>query len=78
MDAVSKQKLIWGWLRIFLGWLQMSSAAAAIGALFTVGLQPITYAFLVAATAATLTSRLLYHGQRGPTLKGTHTDDKTR
>jgi hypothetical protein len=70
VNDAAKHKLIWGWLRLFLGWLQMSMAAATVGALIAVGLSSITYVFVIIATAACLTSRLLYHGRTSPTLKG--------
>lgn len=78
VDDITRYKLIWGWLRLFLGWLQMSLAAASVGALLTVGLHPITYVFVAIATAAALASRFLYHGRSDPALKGRHTDDKAR
>ena len=78
LDDRAKHKLTWGWLRLFLGWLQMSLAAVAVGALLTVGLHSVTYALVIAATATTLTSRLLFHCRHEPKLKGTHFDDKPR
>lgn len=60
MDDATRHKLIWGWLRLFLGWLQMSLAAAGLGALFTFGLHPVTWFFVIGASAATIASRLLY------------------
>jgi hypothetical protein len=47
----------------------MSLVAAAVGALVVVGLHPVTWAFVIGATAATIISRLLYHGKPDPKLK---------
>jgi hypothetical protein len=60
MDDETRHKIVWGWLRLFLGWLQMSLAAAGLGALITVGIHPVTWFFVIGATAATVVSRLLY------------------
>ena len=57
-------KLIEGWLRLFLGILQMMLATAAITLLLTMGLVPITCALVGGATAATIISRLLYSKRR--------------
>lgn len=78
MNDETRHKVIWGWLRLFLGWLQMSLVAASIGALLTVGLHPISYVLVAVATAVSITSRLLYHGRRVPALKGRHEHDKSR
>lgn len=63
MDEATKHKLIWGWLRLFLGLVQMFFAAAGVFALLTLGLHSITYFCLTAATLATITSRFLYQGR---------------
>ncbi len=70
MDSAARHKLIWGWLRLFLGLAQMSLAAASFGLLITIGLHWITWAFIVGATAAAIVSRLLYHGQADSKLEG--------
>ena len=67
MDEVTRHKLIWGWLRLFLGFAQMALVAMSVGALTAVGLHWITYMFVGAATVAALLSRLLYRGK--PDLK---------
>jgi len=69
MNVASGHKLVWGWLRLLLGLAQMCLAAAGFILLITVGVQPVTLLFLAGATAATIASRLLYRGRRGPTLK---------
>jgi hypothetical protein len=71
MNEVTSHKLIWGYLRLFLGWLQMSLAAAGFGALLIVGNHPVTWAFVIGAVIATIVSRLAYHGKADPKLKGT-------
>lgn len=63
IEATARHKMIWGWLRLVLGFAQMSLVAASLRALLTVGLRPVTWIFFIGATAATLTSRLLYHGR---------------
>ena len=68
MDEATQHKLVWGWLRLFLGWAQMSLVAISIGLLLTLGLHLATYVFVSAATAATIISRLLYHGKIDPEL----------
>jgi hypothetical protein len=62
----SRHKLIWGWLRLFLGFAQMSLVAASFGALITIGVRPVTWAFCVSATVLTIVSRLLYRGRDSP------------
>lgn len=69
MNVASGHKLVWGWLRLLLGLAQMCLAAAGFILLITVGVQPVTLLFLAGATAATIASRLLYRGRRGPKLK---------
>lgn len=53
-------KFVEGWLRLFLGMVQIIFATAALTLLLTVGLEPITWVFVVGATTATIISRLLY------------------
>jgi hypothetical protein len=65
----SKRILYWGWLRMALGVVQMSCALSAAFAIFAVGLQPVTWALVIGAFAATALSRLLYRGQPDPNLK---------
>ena len=57
---------MWGSLRWWLGIAQMALAAAALGAVVTVGLAPVSWAFIVAATVAAAVSRLLYRGRMNP------------
>ena len=75
MKEGARHKLIWGWLRLILGWAQMSLAAAAFGALLIVGNHPVTWAFGIGAMLATITSRMLYHGKPDPKLKGRDEDE---
>ena len=56
-------KLIWGWLRLVLGFMQVLLSTAGFALLLTIGLHPLMWVFFALATAATLTSRLLYHGR---------------
>lgn len=71
MNDELRRKLVWGWLRLFLGFAQMSLAAAALGALIAVGLRAVTLWFAIGATAATLLSRLLYHDRKNSRLTNT-------
>lgn len=66
MNAEAHHRLVWGWLRLVLGFPQMGLVAAALGSLITVGLHWITLLFVSAATAATITSRALYRGRIDP------------
>lgn len=74
MDEATRHKLIWGWLRLFLGIAQMFFAAAGAFALLSIGLHPITYICLSIATIATITSCLLYQGRADPSLPHTQSD----
>lgn len=63
MKDVTRQKIVWGWLRVFLGITQMSLAAATLGALLTVGTRPVTWALAGGTVTALVISRLLYRGR---------------
>ena len=69
VDGVIRHKLFWGWCLLFIGMIQLTFAAAGLVALLTVGIHSITLVFLIGATAATIISRLLYHGRPNPTLQ---------
>lgn len=62
----TRQKFVWGWLRLVLGVGQMTFAIATAGLLFLVGLHTLTWIFLAITTMLTITSRLLYHGRKAP------------
>ena len=66
MKVQTQHKMIWGWLRLFLACAQMSLAAAGFALLLTIGLTWVTYAVVIGATAATVLSRLIYHGRSDP------------
>jgi hypothetical protein len=55
--------LIWGWLRLALSLIQTSSSVAAILLLIYRGFVPVTWLFILTASLATLSSRLLYKGR---------------
>jgi hypothetical protein len=61
-----REQFVWGWLRLFLGFAQMSLAGLTLGALIAVGPTKLTILFAIAATAVTVVSRLIYRGQKRP------------
>ena len=65
----SKEVFVWGWLRLLLGAAQLGLSAAAVFALFAIGLETETWVLVVGAMAATCASRILYGGKRGPRFK---------
>jgi len=73
MDSITKHKLIWGWLRLVLAFLQISFVGASVGALLAVGLRPVTFVFLGLATTATAISLLIYRRRSDPKLLDTRT-----
>ena len=73
----SSKKLIWGWLRLFLGVIQMVLTTACVGLLLTLGLHWATWIFFAGATAATIISRLLYRGHADPDLEEKSAKEKT-
>ena len=70
MNSQTKHKLVWGWLRLFLGFLQMSLVGLSVGSLIAVGLHTVTYLFVGGATLAAITSLLLYRRRADPLIKG--------
>jgi hypothetical protein len=66
MTPGTKERMLWGWLRLFLGFAQISLVGLSVGALFSVGVKPITLIFVIAATALTVISRVIYKGRVGP------------
>lgn len=62
----TREKFVWGWLRLVLGVGQMTLAIATVGLLFLVGFRALTWVFLAITTVLTITSRVLYHGRKGP------------
>jgi hypothetical protein len=58
--------LVWGLPRLALGMLQMTFAGAAILNLIFIGLTAATLSYAAVASIATLMSRILFHGHRGP------------
>ena len=77
MNETRRHRIIWGWLRLFLGFTQVSLAAIGVVALITLGLHPMTWTFGIAATTATIISRLLYHGRPDPDLETQKTEKST-
>lgn len=60
MEGVKRHKLIWGWLRLFLGFLQVFLATATVISLLTLGEHRLTWALAASALLAVVISRLLY------------------
>jgi|GEM_PF-2950575 len=52
-------KFVGGWLRIFLGTVQIVCATTTMILLFTVGITPMTWGFVLGAFTAIVISRLL-------------------
>ena len=74
MNASTQHNVVWGGLRFFLGLTQMWLALAGLTLLVIVCLRPVTVALVIAATVATVVSRLLYRGRPDPELKGEKSD----
>lgn len=70
MDDDTRHKLIWGWLRFFLGMAQMFLTTAALIVLVFSGVHLVTWILVGAATTATIISRILYRGRPDPRLEG--------
>ena len=64
-----REQFVWGWLRLFLGFGQMSLAGLTLGALIAVGPTKLTILFAIAATAVTIVSRLIYCGRKRPAVR---------
>jgi hypothetical protein len=69
VNETTRHKLVWGWLRLFLASAQISLAAIAACTLVVVGMNAVTWALVIAATTATVISRLIYHGRPDPNLE---------
>jgi hypothetical protein len=63
MKDRGRHALTWGWLRLFLGMAQMLLVTLSVGSLLISGLHELTWVLILAATASTLASRLLYGGK---------------
>jgi hypothetical protein len=74
-DLHTRDRLVRDWLRLVLGFAQMSLVAMAFGVLITTGLTPLAVLLAVSATALTLTSRLLYPGRPGRKVSRSANDD---
>jgi len=61
---LEKERLFfWGWLRLFVGTLQMASSVTAVLLIIQVGFEAATWAFIALSLAATAASHLLYRGR---------------
>jgi len=66
ISRTGRDTFLWGRLRLWLGLAQIGLAAAALVLLLTSGLSAVTWLLFIAATAATVASRTLYAGRKGP------------
>jgi hypothetical protein len=64
LTRIPQDRLVWGWVRLFLGFAQIALVGMGAGALFTVGLKPITLILVIAATSLSVISRVIYRGCR--------------
>lgn len=79
MKEATRHTFVWGWLRMALGVGQMSFVMVSIIALVFGGLQRSTYILAAIATGLTLTSRVLYRGEKDPKLSlRTHNRNRSR
>lgn len=74
VNASTQHKLVWGGLRFFLGLAQMWLAIAGLTLLVMVGLRAVTIVVVIAATVATIISRLPYRGKPDPNREGEKSD----
>jgi len=61
-----REQLIWGWMRLLIGFLQISLAGLTFGVLLTLGVTSLTVWLAVLATVIAVVSRLIYRGRKGP------------
>lgn len=66
MTPAAKEQIVWGWLRLALGFAQIALVGLSIGSLITVGPRPLTWVFAIAATTLTLISLLIYKRRPAP------------
>jgi hypothetical protein len=66
MTPTAKELIVWGWLRLALGFAQIALVGLSIGSLVTVGVRPLTWVFAITATALTAVSLLIYKRRPAP------------
>lgn len=76
MTAVRRERFVWGWLRLALGFAQLAATGLSFGSLITIGLRPLTVGFALLATTLTLISLLIYKRRSSP--NSAHTDTLKR
>jgi hypothetical protein len=59
-----REKLIWGWVRLLIGFAQISLAGLTFGVLITAGVTRTTIFLALTATAIAAVSRLIYRGRK--------------
>jgi hypothetical protein len=78
MTPAAKEQIVWGWLRLVLGFGQIALVGLSIGSLITVGARPLTWAFAIAATTLTVISLLIYKRRPAPHSRERNTQFKRR
>ena len=66
MDPTFKHRLVWGWLRVILGHLQMWTAIIGLAFFCVEGSTTITWVFVGSAGVCLIISRVLYGGRSDP------------
>jgi hypothetical protein len=66
MTPAVKERIVWGWLRLALGFAQIALVGLSVGSLLTVGVRPLTWVFAIAATVLTAVSLLIYKRRPAP------------
>ena len=67
MNEETRQNLVWGWLRMIIGAMQLTLAPISIIVLFTLGIyDERTWMLVILTTLITGISRLLYGGRSDP------------
>ena len=71
VTPAAKERIVWGWLRLALGFGQIALVGLSVGSLITVGARPLTWGFAIAATTLTLISLLIYKRRPAPSARDT-------
>ena len=63
-----RERLIWGWVRLLIGFAQISLAGLTFGVLITAGVTQTTLFLALTATAIAAVSRFIYRGRKRSTV----------